>query len=163
MDTTAFPPDVQPLIDKVLAICREQMTEGTVTPVTYVIESKSRLLVPVEMHMPDNVAKDISAALVRMTAKSIKADMTIMVTEAWSLSAADAARHAEIVEQYGSIGEYPGKLDILMVTVQTRAGHWMARAPIETRGQARRCGELEVMRAEGAAGRFTNFLGDEDA
>jgi hypothetical protein len=161
MDTT-FPADVQPLVDRILALCREQMTEGAVTPVTYVIDSAKQTMVPVEMHMPNAIAKDVAAALVRWTAKNIKADMTIMVTEAWSLSQKDAKHYNAIIEQYGSIGEYPGHLDILMVQVETRAGHWMGRAPIETKGKARRCGPLEVVKGDSASGRFSHFLSDED-
>lgn len=145
---TTFPPDVAPLVERIMAICREQLTEGAVTPVTYVIDSKEQLLVPVEQHMPAKIATDIAGAMVRWTATTIHADMTIAVSEAWSLSSADSPRYREIIDQYGSIGDYPGKLDVLMVNVQTRAGCWRGRAPIETRGQARRCGALEVIRVE---------------
>lgn len=161
MDTTTFPPEVQPLVDKILALCREQMTEGTVKPVTYVIDTAKKVMVPVEMYMPNNVAKDVAAALVRWTAKNMKADATIMVTEAWSLSEADSKHYQAIMDKYGSIGEYPGKLDVLMVSVQTRAGAWTGRAPIETKGEARRCGPLEVIRPNISTGRLMNFLDDD--
>lgn len=161
MDTT-FPADLAAQVDKVLAICRAQMTEGAVAAVTYVIDSRTGTMVPVEMHMPNEVSKDISAAMVRWTAKNMKADATIMVNEAWTLSREDLQRHAEIIARYGSIRDYPGKLDVLMVQVQTRAGHWLGRAPIEHAGDARRCGPMEVIRGDAAAGTLTNFLPPEE-
>lgn len=147
---TTFPPAVAPLVERIMAICREQLTEGGITPVTYVIDSRQELLVPVEQQMPARVVSDIAGAMARWTATTIHADLTITVAEAWSLSAADSGRYREIVEQYGSIGDYPGKLDVLLVTVQTRDGCWRGRAPITTRGHARRCGALEVVRLDPA-------------
>jgi hypothetical protein len=165
MNTTEFPDIVKPLIDKVLQLSRAQMTEGDVTAVTYVVNTAKDTMVPVEMHMPNEVSKDVSAALVKWTAKNVHADATIMVSEAWSLSREDAPKYKEILEKYGSLGAYPGKLDILMVSVETREGSWIGRAPIESKGKARRCGPLEVIKAEanGKDGRFSKFLPDEEA
>jgi hypothetical protein len=157
-DDTTFPAAVAPLVEDVLTTCRAQLTEGPVTATTYIVNSSAKTITPVEMYMPTEVAKDMSADVARWMAKNAKADATIAVSEAWSLSEQDSPRHAEIIKQYGSIGEYPGRLDILTVNVQTHDGVWMGRAPIITEGRARRFGPLEVVKAGKSDGRFTNFL-----
>jgi hypothetical protein len=141
---TAFPAHLDAQIDRVLTIYRAEMTDGDAAAITYVVHTPRMAMVPVEMHMPDEVAKAMANSMVRWTAKRMDADATIQVSEAWSLTTADMGKYKEILEQYGSIGSYPGKLDILMVKVVTREGAWMRRAIIETKGQARRCGKLQV-------------------
>jgi hypothetical protein len=156
MATTVLPSEIAPLVDTILASSRAQMTEGAVDAVVYVINSATGAKVPVQMHVPMEVSKDIAASMVGWTVKNLKADVTIMVTEAYTLSVQDANRYDQIVEQYGSIGEYPGTMDILMLEVQTADGWWMGRAPIEAKGKARRCGALTLLK--GDARRSVNFL-----
>lgn len=167
--TDAFPPEVADLVEQVLATCRAQMTEGPVAATTYIVNTASKSLLPIEMYVPNDVAKEMSADVVRWVAKNALADATITVSEAWTLSQQDAKRYEEIRARYGSIGEYPGRLEILMVSVETYAGNWLGQAPIETKGKARRIGPMTIHAAlagdptTGVAGRFSHFLPPREA
>jgi hypothetical protein len=84
-----------------------------------------------------------------------------MIMEAWSLPADKAARYKEIIEDYGSIGASPHRVDVASFALETRHGLWVTQIPIKPKGASkikRTFGRPSFRHFTEAQGRFVDLL-----
>lgn len=132
--------------------------DGHLAPVVFVIRTDKREIDVVSGSMGSTKEKDYIAEAVRQRARRMQADAICLVTEAWSLPPEDAPHAQKICEQYGSLSSYPGRIEIVAISIETTDGVWMAQAPI-TRTQGKPSIELPTWyKAEASSGRFMHLL-----
>lgn len=117
-------------------------------------------LIPIPMDMEH---KDKSAALVTGICKMLRPDYVIMVSEAWGLSRETSQEEVmRITKTRESIANHPDRQDIVMLTLETREGFWVAQSPIKSLGgKARGVDDFQFLMMKQAEGRFTCFLPHE--
>ncbi|MBK1718457.1 hypothetical protein [Thiocystis violacea] len=124
---------ISPLIDQ----ARRIMEQGeSLVPFAFVGNLTREEILPVMLHTETDKDKDASAALIREIAREIEADFIFVITEAWSLPSEQAPRYAEIIAEYGSIGDSPHRVDIVSFTLETDHGIWAAQIPIGPTGHS---------------------------
>jgi hypothetical protein len=84
---------------------------------------------------------------------------------AWTLPPDKVARYGEIVDEYGSIGASPYRIDAVAFNLETRHGMWSAQVPVKPKGVSKRkktFGEPQFQLFDGGQGRFANLLPVKD-
>lgn len=111
--------------------------------------------------------KEAAGEHARRVAEMLDADYSLTVGEAWSLTPRDTARSEAILEDYGSVGNYPGRIEIAAFMLETRYGTWAGQAPIKFKGASKKkrtFGKVEFLKVDRSEGRLANIiLKDEDA
>jgi len=159
---TAYREVIDPLID----VARRIVEEGeSLAPVAFAGNLTERRLQQVMMRASSEQAKDESADLVRRLAAEIGADFVFLIMGAWGLRPDKIERYEEILEEYGSIGASPYRIDIVAFTLETRHGTWVAQSELR-QGQAGGAGqtftEPDFLLVPAAEGRFTGLLPVKD-
>jgi hypothetical protein len=120
---------------------------------------------PVMLATGSDEEKDDSARTVKQLAELHQADFVFTLMEAWSLPPEHIDHFEEIIEQFGSIGESPYRLDVVSLALETRHGLWVAQIPIEPLPKAhggRTFGQPLFQHFTSAEGRFTDLLPVKD-
>ena len=159
---TAYREVIDPLID----VARRIVEEGeSLAPVAFAGNLTERRLQQVMMRASSEQAKDESADLVRRLAAEIGADFVFLIMGAWGLRPDKIERYEEILEEYGSIGASPYRIDIVAFTLETRHGTWVAQCEVTDgpdAGSEHSFADPEFMMVPGAEGRFTDLLPPTD-
>ena len=82
----------------------------------------------------DIQVKELAAEQARTVARILDADYSLVTAEAWALSAKDIKRHSEILDKYGSYGNYPNRLEVFTFSLETRSGCWYGSGRIFRKG-----------------------------
>ena len=121
----------QEIIGPLIEQARRILEQGeSLVPVAFVGSLIRKEILPVMLQTDGSEAKDASAAVIRRIAEESQADFVFVMTEAWSLPSDQAHAYAEIIEEFGSIGDSPYRLDVISFTLETPHGLWVAQAPI---------------------------------
>ena len=70
-------------------------------------------------------------SIVVRAASEIEADFAITTIESWSLTPQDRPRRDEICAKYGSLREYPGRVEAAWFVLETLEGSFASQAAIE--------------------------------
>lgn len=85
--------------------------------------------------------RDAESALTELLMGEIKkhaVDTLLIINEVWGLRDVDRPRAEEILKQYHTLQEYPGKIDCVNFNLQTRDfGNWMGTVEMIPRGNGR--------------------------
>jgi hypothetical protein len=153
---------IAPLIDA----AREILERGeTLSPFAFVGNLTTRETFPVLLSTASEREKDEAAALIRQLAERHQADFIFMIMEAWSLPQNKVSQFKEIIEQYGSIGDSPYRVDVASFALETPYGLWVTQIPIEPKDgstSARTFGQPEFHHFTEAQGRFVDLLPAKD-
>ena len=116
-------------------------------------------LVPFPMSFADIEAKNKSAAVVRSLAAKYKVDYLIMISEAWAVAEAENPEAIDkLLKQYGSVQNCSNKVEVVMLTLETRQGVWMSMPLIKRLNDKQRdCEDFKFKQSE-AEGRFVHLL-----
>jgi hypothetical protein len=149
---------VGPLIDT----AREILERGeSLSPFAFVGKLATGETFPVLLSTATDEEKDAAAATIRRLAELHDADFIFMIMEAWSLPPNKIAQFQEIIEEYGSIGASPYRVDVASFALETRYGLWVTQIPIEPKGAStsqRTFGRPQFQHFTEAKGRFVDLL-----
>ena len=107
--------------------------------------------------------KNAFAHFMRFTCKKLDADAVLFVSEAWALKPSKMADYHAIIEQYGSIGESPHRIDNVIFVLETASLNYMCTAPILPCPPSKKRRRLESpakFMVANAGGRFSQMLSD---
>ena len=162
----AIPSSYLNLINPLIEAARGFVQSGeTLAPFAFVGNLSGGGTFPVMLATGSDSEKDDSARAVKQLAELHQADFVFTLMEAWSLPPEHIARFEEIIEQFGSIGESPYRLDVVSLSLETRHGLWVAQVPIEPLAETdkkRTFGEPRFQHFTAAEGRFTDLLPVKD-
>lgn len=156
------------MLTHVVGQARRFLEDGQeLAPLSFVGNLARELMVTIPMATNTVGAKEESAAHVRQAALAMDADYVIQVTEAWALPQHLVRLGADILEKYGSIENYPGKLDTAHFALETRERYYWASPLIVPRGMSKRrrtIGDVVFKPTDPRAeGRFTGYLPKKSA
>lgn len=164
---TAIPPSYREVIDPLIARAREFVEAGeSLVPFAFVGNFTTRQMVPVPLGTGDDQSKDAAAATIRRTAEATAADFVFMVMESWGLPPGKVGQYDSIVEQYGSVGASPWRVDVVAFSLETRNGLWFGQAPITRKGHSKKkrtFGEAAFCYFAAVEGRLSGLLPRDDA
>lgn len=105
-------------------------------------------------------AKDYFSETVRQRASRMQAEAICFVSEAWTLPEKYSTQEdiERIRKVYGSISEFPEREEIIMVSLETHDGMWMARSGIAPAKKGRKPTGFSWLKADGMTGRFAHLL-----
>lgn len=72
----------------------------------------------------DDLQKDVVSQNIRDEVKRFNADAIISAVEGWSLEPKDTLNYQAIIQKYGSISNYPDKIEVVSFFVETGDGVW---------------------------------------
>jgi len=150
------------LIGPLIEVARGILEQGdSLQPVAFVGNFRSRQIVPVLFDASDSQAKERSVFTIKQTALAVEADFVALVMEAWALPKEKMAQFEAIIEEYGSIGASPYRVDSLSITIETQHGVWVAQSPLKpkkgTKG-GRTFSRPDFQLASDVEGRFVGLL-----
>ncbi len=105
--------------------------------------------------------KEMSADHARKVALLCQADYVLHLTESWSLNATDSKKIDAILEKYGSISAYPGRISIVAFVLEADEGVFVGTAPIKALGRSkskRTISEPVFVKGDYAQGTLSNIL-----
>lgn len=129
-------------------------------PVAFLINLKKNKIDVVAANFADDAAKDFFAETVRQRASRFEAEAICFASEAWSLPEKYSTKeHMDrIYRVYGSLSNFPEREEIVMLSLQTHDGLWMATSRISTAKKGRKATGFKWMKSDGSDGRFTKLL-----
>jgi hypothetical protein len=132
-----LPKTVQYHVTHLLKQARSQIVdEGEVEP-AFVLYSENDTHI-VDARARNNAEKDMVAFMVRQLAALHEAHTICHIGEIWGFpDDMPSERQAELLAKYGSVGGCPGRIELVMVKVETRdGGMFLVRAQIMRNGRA---------------------------
>lgn len=104
---------------------------GQVSPCVIIGSTSGREARRVDISLASHESKHRSYELARQVASEIKANFAITSIESWSLTPQDRPRRDEICAKYGSLREYPGRVEAAWFVLETLEGTFSSQAVIE--------------------------------
>lgn len=153
---------IVPLIDT----ARGMIEKGeSLVPIAFACNLTTKQNMPVMMNAESEQTKDESAVAVKYAAALIDADFVFVIMEAWSLRDDKLRQHDEIRDKYGSIGNSPYAIDVVMFSLETRHGIWHGQCPIKPKGHSKKkrtFGSVQFRFFTDVRGRFSDLLPAKD-
>jgi hypothetical protein len=150
---------ILPLIEKAKGFLE---AGESLSPLAFVGNFDSGLIIPVLIDTINDEAKDNSANAIRLAADSIQADYVFTIMEGWGLPKDKMHRYQEVIERYGSIGASPWKIDTANFMLESRHGVWGAQIPLKFKAPSKKrrqfAAPVVLQFMDGAEGRFTGLL-----
>jgi len=157
-----IPDSYRKIIDPLIAHARALLETGVeLSPLAFVGNMGNKTIVPVVMDDTDDESKDFTARGIGITAEATDADYIFCIREAWQLAAKHADEYDKVIEKYGSIGASPYRQDVVVFTLETVHGTWIAMPPIKPKlpsKKKRTIGAVEFVFTPEIEGRFTGLL-----
>ena len=149
---------ITPLIDATRDILERGETLGHVALVGNLSSGEVKM---VPIPASSEQAKDDAAARLRHEAHLLQADFIFTILDAWGLPKDKMHRMQQILDEYGSIGASPYRIDVVSLTLETRHGVWFAQMPVKPKGVSKKkktFGEPEFQLFTDMQGRFADLL-----
>ena len=161
-----IPPSYRAQIDPIVAKAKGFLENGeALAPMAFVGSFTTNTVIPVLLDSTDIDAKERSAATIAAAAKQANADYVFTVMEAWAMPKKYMNRVDEIYEKYGSLANFPHRLDVASFMLETRHGLWMAQCTILPKPPSKKRRTImppEFVFGDKAQGRFANLLPVKD-
>ncbi len=161
-----MPPSYRTHIDPIIARARGFLERGeALTPMAFIGSFANHSVIPIMLDSRDNDAKERSAATIAVAAREADADYVFTVMEAWALPKKYMNRTEEIYDKYGSLANFPHRLDVASFMLETRHGVWMAQCtiqPLPPSKKRRTIMPVQFVYGNGMQGRFANLLPAKD-
>lgn len=153
-------------IDPIVAKAKGFLENGeALTPMAFVGAFTTNTVIPIMLDSRNDDAKERSASTIAMAAQEANADYVFTVMEAWALPKKYLNRADEVYEKYGSLANFPHRLDVASFVLETRHGMWMAQCTILPKPPSKKRRTImppEFFFADQANGRFANLLPVKD-
>lgn len=104
---------------------------GQVSPCVIIGSTSAGEARRIDISLGSHESKQRSFELARQAASEIEADFAITTIESWSLTPQDRPRRDEICAKYGSLREYPGRVEAAWFVLETLEGSFASQAAIE--------------------------------
>lgn len=159
-----IPEKYQADIETIISRARKILVEGKELEAVVFLGKAGCVLLPCPINSRNETTKDICTAIIREIARIGHAEYVITIYEGWGLDQTKVSFEEleEIVESNKSISEHPFRMDVFIITLETREGFWMAQSPIRPlNGKAREFDPVEFLFMTHRKGRFANFLPQE--
>jgi len=161
-----IPAGYWPQINSIIATAKGFLEKGEpLTPMAFVASFTTDTVTPIMLDSRDNETKERSAAMIAAAAADIDADYVFTVMEAWALPKKYLNRVEEIYDKYGSLANFPHRLDVVNFMLETRHGLWSSQCTIKPMPPSKKRRTImppEFMFVDGAEGRFANLLPVKD-
>ena len=167
MDFGEVPVRFHAHLEALIAEASETLAAGEEVMATiYLGRADSDELTPFFYNTSSDEMRERSVLFARALAMSLPADFVLVVSEAWSIARDDPNDPQEIFKKYGSLSNYPGRIDCLSIVIEShQEGIWMMQIPIETssakssKPPRRRLGAApNIMRPVAGEGRLIGIL-----
>lgn len=170
---TDMPPLAQQYVFSMIAKAHDVVAREQHPPYLFLFQMEKNICMPILLDLTNPATKNRAVAEARHLAKLMGADLSILISEGWSLSTAlegDPERAIAERKKYGgNISKHPDRRDVLFITVQTKQNRWMGRGDIYKDGGKRRTfspilfgPSMAAMGYARAFGKMDNFLGVEE-
>jgi hypothetical protein len=157
-----IPPSYRAHIDPIIAKAKGFLENGeALTPIAFVGSFTTNTVIPVMLDSTDIDSKERSASTIAAAALQANADYVFTVIEAWGMPKKYMNRVEEIYEKYGSLANFPHRLDVASFMLETRHGLWMAQCTILPKPPSKKRRTImppEFVFGDKAQGRFANLL-----
>ena len=157
-----IPPAYLKHIEPIVAKAKGFLENGeALTPIAFVGSFSNNTVIPVMLDSSNDATKDRSATMIAAAAAQAEADYVFTVIEAWALPKKYLNRVEEIYEKYGSLANFPHRLDVASFTLETRHGTWMAQCTILPKPPSKKRRTFmppQFVFGDAAQGRFANLL-----
>jgi hypothetical protein len=133
----------------------------SITAHVILLNSTTKKVSFVELNTESKAAKRASSAMVKKVAANMLADCSITITEAWGVSIGDTTPPDEIYKKYGSLSNYPGRVDIVTFSMEIPSGVWFGTSEIlekDTKKKTRTFKSLVIKNMPDMDGNFVGFL-----
>lgn len=127
----ALPSEIRLFVREVIEQAKHKLERGDEVRTTIFLSSPEKGLTAVVLDTSSVQAKEASIAHARQLAAIHGSTMSVFISESWGLSASDAPKHEAILAKYGSLANYPGRIDVLYVHVETHNGIYAVQADIK--------------------------------
>ncbi len=151
-----IPEECQHSLDAIVSRAQEILSEGKELHAFAFLGKFGCRFVAVPMNMS---SKDLAAKFITLLCRDTEPDYVIMISEAWTLSMECTGTELErLAKTRESIANHPNRIDVVMITLETKEGNWIAQAPIKSLDGKRRMDDPEFLVFTGIEGRFASFL-----
>ena len=160
--TDPIPEQYRTLVDHFIATARGIAEKGeAIQSMLFIGSLEKGQFVSVLMDADNADEKESAGEHARRVAAMLNADYSMMVGEAWALTPRDTARSDAILDDYGSIGNYPGRIEIAAFMLETRYGMWGGQAALKFKGASKKkrtFGKVEFLKVDSGEGRLANII-----
>lgn len=128
--------------------------------VAFLINDENQKIEIIPLTFKDDAEKDYAVEIIKQRASKWKADAICMLSEGWALptkyqNPEDTNR---ILNEYGQISNFPEKVDIVFLNLETREGLWTGIGHIKPAKKGRKISGFAWKKVSGMEGRFSNML-----
>jgi len=150
-------------VSDVLAWCAHKFCqEGALQGMAFLGKIGEEQISVVPIDAQDEASKDASTEMIAEVALQTQAGAILCVLEAWTLREAHMRDAQALIKRYGSLSAMPDtmKEEVLMASLETPMGMWVARASIarDDRAKSVQVGPFHFEFMPGTIGRFTHLL-----
>jgi len=153
-------------IEPIVAKAKGFLENGeALTPIAFVGSFANNTVIPIMLDGSDNETKDRSATMIAAAATQADADYVFTVIEAWALPKKYLSRVDKINEKYGSLENFPQRLEVASFTLETRHGTWIAQCTILLKPPSKKRRTImppQFVFGDAAQGHFANLLPVKD-
>ena len=157
-----IPPAYLRHIEPIVAKAKGFLENGeALTPVAFVGTFTNNTVIPIMLDSSSEESKNRSSTMIAAAAAQADADYVFTVIEAWALPKKYLNRVEEIYQQYGSLANFPHRLEVASFTLETRHGTWMAQCTILPKPPSKKRRTImppQFVLGDAAQGRFANLL-----
>lgn len=158
-----MPPLAQKLVNALITKAHHVIAKEQHPPTVFLIKTSTEQVAPIDMEMPDYQTKMASLHHAQMVAAMIEADMSVMVSEGWTLPQElmrTTEQYSAERKKYGNnLENHPRRVEVMFISVEMTDERWMAVCPIRTIKGHRTIDDMEFMHMAGdERGALDNFL-----
>lgn len=161
-----IPPAYLSHIEPIVAKAKGFLENGeALTPVAFVGTFTNNTVIPIMLDSSSEESKNRSSTMIAAAAAQADADYVFTVIEAWALPKKYLNRVEEIYQQYGSLANFPYRMEVAGFTLETRHGTWMAQCTILPKPPSKKRRTImppQFVFGDAAQGRFANLLPVKD-
>jgi hypothetical protein len=158
-----LPVDVAVLLNDILDLVRETLDTGkAIIPTWFVVSRELRGVqaVPVPPFHNDRqkaIAGRMIREMIAMMQTALPIDCVVFICEGWGVTRKndEAARN---LRETGNVRDEPDAVDVIMISIETYDGSWMAQPQVFQKDKRRELGPIELLDGEGFIGRMTSWL-----
>ena len=166
-----MPPLAQQYVFSMIGKAHEIVAREQHPPYLFLFQMEKNVCMPILLDLSGPTQKARAIAEAKHLAKLMGADLSVLISEAWSLSEkieGDPKRAIAERKKYGNLANHPERVEVLFVTVQTKQDRWLGRGQIYKDGKRRTFSpvlfapSMATMGHAYAFGSMDNFLGVEE-
>lgn len=162
-----LPEQVRSFVKSSVVSAQEALLAGESITASMFLNSGNRTdMHKIPVDTSSGASKDACVVYAKQIAALKGSTVCVFMSESWGLSRSDAKRHEYIIDRYGAIANYPGKLDLLFLNVETDEGVFALQAEIVGCPPSKRKRTLKIndgfIKVDSSSGRMSGILPKRD-